>query len=357
MGLRVGVGKKVGGVYVGASKTIGGGSHNKKSGGGCWTVGIAILFFPIAIAYLFAKWAYNKTQQQKAIDPESVWYKQTWGIILMLILFFPVGIYLMWKYGRRWNLYVKIAVSVVFGIFTLFAILSPDNKNNADNSSFLLGNSEESVTVEQAPVKYEANDLAKLINEDKEFKESLKGQKIELTGLVKENKLNDTEIYIEGDFKYGGWYQCEMADKSDVNKVNAGDIAVIEGVVEKCSGHLYMEQCVLIRVETPTEQLTTEKTTVNEATGEATEKVTESETEPPTEEPTEAETEPPTEEETEAEETAPATHEYSINYETGKFHKPSCYTIKDSDNIEAYEGTAEELKEMGYQACKKCNPR
>ena len=342
MGLRIGIGKKIGGVYIGASKTIGGGNHRNKGGGGCWIIGLAILFFPITLIYLFSKWAYNKTKQQQASDPEKVWYKQTWGIILMLVLFFPIGIYLMWKYAKHWNLYIKIAVCVVWGVILIAAFLPHNKKDKADISSSV----PESSQAEVIAVKYDADELAHLIDNDDEFKKSLEGAKIELTGIVKENKLNHSEIYINGDFKSGGWYRCKMLDETDTEKVKPGDIAVIEGTVRGFNGHLNMEDCVLISYETPTE-VPTEK--VTEA---ITEKVTEKPTEKPTAPP---ETESPSNEQ--QEETEVITHEYAINYNTGKFHKPGCYTIEDADNIGTYTGTKEELENQGYEACKKCKPR
>lgn len=73
----------------------------------------------------------EKTQQK-------VWYKKTWGIVLMLVLFFPVGIYLMWKYGKSWNSYIKIAVCIVFGIISISAIISPDKNIEVNNNSIVL---------------------------------------------------------------------------------------------------------------------------------------------------------------------------------------------------------------------------
>lgn len=40
------------------------------------------------------------------------WYEKNAGIILFLIFFFPIGLFLMWKYSR-WNKVAKIAISVV----------------------------------------------------------------------------------------------------------------------------------------------------------------------------------------------------------------------------------------------------
>ena len=134
MGFRIGFGKRIDGFYIGASKEIGGKSGGSKDGPGCLLILLAIIFFPITIIVLFAKWAYEKTQEQKAIDPDSVWYKQTWGIILMLILFFPVGLYLMFKYSG-WNKYVKIAVTVLCCIALLVSWLTDGDSNSDDESS------------------------------------------------------------------------------------------------------------------------------------------------------------------------------------------------------------------------------
>lgn len=52
------------------------------------------------------------------------WYQQTWGIVLLLVLFFPVGIYLMWRYAG-WSKNVKIVVSVIFAIITVSIAMNP----------------------------------------------------------------------------------------------------------------------------------------------------------------------------------------------------------------------------------------
>ena len=54
-------------------------------------------------------------------EPQK-WYQKTFGIILLLIFFFPIGLYLMWRYGK-WNKTVKIVVTaalVIIGIGSLF---------------------------------------------------------------------------------------------------------------------------------------------------------------------------------------------------------------------------------------------
>ena len=99
---------------------------------------------------------------------------------------------------------------------------------------------------------------------------------------------------------------------------------------------------------------------------------TETPTQAPTQTPTEAPTEAPTETATEAptalvpDDPAPdsattpdrAVHDYVINTNTGKFHEPSCSSVKQIKDANRWDftGTREEVIEMGYEPCKRCNP-
>ena len=49
---------------------------------------------------------------------------------------------------------------------------------------------------------------------------------------------------------------------------------------------------------------------------------------------------------------------YIINKNTKKFHKETCESVADINkkNIKEYKGTKESVENMGYEACKSCNP-
>ncbi len=73
----------------------------------------------------------------------------------------------------------------------------------------------------------------------------------------------------------------------------------------------------------------------------------------PTEEPTEEPIREPTPEPTEEPEIT-----YIANENTGKFHYPDCFSV---DRMKEYnkwyfDGTREELIDLGYKPCKKCRP-
>ena len=55
-------------------------------------------------------------------------YEQDWFAVLMLILCFPVGLFLMWKYSK-WHKAAKIIISVFFAIMVIFSDGSKESKN------------------------------------------------------------------------------------------------------------------------------------------------------------------------------------------------------------------------------------
>lgn len=57
-------------------------------------------------------------------------YEQSWFVILMLVLFFPVGLFLMWKYKKNWTKPVKIAVTAGIALLCVISLFSPDKKEN-----------------------------------------------------------------------------------------------------------------------------------------------------------------------------------------------------------------------------------
>lgn len=54
------------------------------------------------------------------------WYQKTGFIILFLILFFPVGLYLMWKY-TDWNKKLKSGITLVVAVIALLSLMPQKN--------------------------------------------------------------------------------------------------------------------------------------------------------------------------------------------------------------------------------------
>ena len=73
----------------------------------------------------------SKNSSQKNNKPK--WYTRTGWIVLLLILFFPVGCFLMWRYKNdKWNPVVKIAATIVGALWFLsiaFGMNGNDDKS------------------------------------------------------------------------------------------------------------------------------------------------------------------------------------------------------------------------------------
>jgi len=66
---------------------------------------------------------------------EKKWYQESSGVILLLLLFFPVGLYLMWKY-TKWSIKAKWIITGVLVLLTFIVgtpdmeLVEPENSEN-----------------------------------------------------------------------------------------------------------------------------------------------------------------------------------------------------------------------------------
>lgn len=68
----------------------------------------------------------KQAPSDKQKQPKKKWYRSNIGIIALIILFFPVGIYLMWRYSN-WKKWLKITLSAIYGFFTLVCVIAALN--------------------------------------------------------------------------------------------------------------------------------------------------------------------------------------------------------------------------------------
>lgn len=100
--------------------------------------------------------------EQQAKENKQI-YEKTWFIILLLIFFFPVGLFLMWKYSQ-WNKAVKIIVTILVGLMVVFTVVSDNSENNdigESDSSISVGSNDSSTQ----PVKTVSKSVQLLMDE------------------------------------------------------------------------------------------------------------------------------------------------------------------------------------------------
>lgn len=70
----------------------------------------------------------------KQNTPETAWYNKTWLVILLCLLFFPVGLYALWK-NENFSKGVKIGVTALILILVIANIASKTGKKDAATAS------------------------------------------------------------------------------------------------------------------------------------------------------------------------------------------------------------------------------
>jgi hypothetical protein len=94
------------------------------------------------------------------------WYQKTWGIVALLVLFFPAGLFLMWKHAK-WN---KVVKSVVTGVFVLLIM----GMMNAEPSATPATQNQNSATSEKPAKEVKQETVYKL-------DEPIQGKSLEVT--------------------------------------------------------------------------------------------------------------------------------------------------------------------------------
>lgn len=131
-------------------------------------------------------------------------YEKTWFIIVMLIVFFPVGLFLMWKFST-WNKVVKIIISVFFGLVIISSLFggSSDDKKPADDKQ----STQQEQQVDQTEPEKEDKQEAKEEPKEEKEEETIEYTEVtvdELYDALEENALKASDTYKDGYYAVTG---------------------------------------------------------------------------------------------------------------------------------------------------------
>ena len=175
--------------------------------------------------------------QSSGLDPngsrnDKKWYQKTGWIIAWLILFFPVGLFLMWKYAD-WKKSVKGIVSALFAFIIIGAALSPsksleDAKLSADTSKVYDINQDVSIKSTITPSDYDIPNSA--------YKTS--GGELKVTDgkiYFKAAEAGTYEVWLECDGVKSNKIKVEVEDKKAIAKQKAEEerIAAEQAAAQK----------------------------------------------------------------------------------------------------------------------------
>ena len=153
-------------------------------------------------------------------------YEKTWFIIVMLIVFFPVGLFLMWKYSN-WNKVVKIIISVIFGlalIVNMFGGSSDDKKPVEDKQPA----KQEQQVDQTEPEKEDTQDVEEKQEEEKEpVKQEEKKDEMDSWTMEQQNCYKSAKNYISFmPFSRNGLIKQLSSDAGDKYPQDVAEFAV-----------------------------------------------------------------------------------------------------------------------------------
>lgn len=298
-------------------------------------------------------------------EPQK-WYQKTFGIILLLIFFFPIGLYLMWRYGK-WNKTVKIVVTAALVIIGIGSLFTPKVKVNSI-----------ALSIPDVQEEYDINtdipvDIV-ITPEDATSKE--------LEYFTSDESVTFENSEIETGSEEGSYEVYVQADgvQSNVITINVVDIAAREKAEKEAEEKRLAEEQAAkeaeekakkeaeekAAAEAEAQRLAEEQAAKEQAEKEAAEKASTSTSVAAVAAGSESQSSSNssglgdennfnTYDNAQQQNTSSS---YVLNTSTMKFHRPSCSSVKKiaPQNYSTSNNSREELISQGYSPCGKCNP-
>ena len=79
------------------------------------------------------------------IQKDLKWYQKKKGILILLVFFFPVGIYQMWKHSDYWSKTIKFTITLLFIVILGIGSKESDNTSYPSNKCLLKGCNNEGI--------------------------------------------------------------------------------------------------------------------------------------------------------------------------------------------------------------------
>ena len=298
-------------------------------------------------------------------EPQK-WYQKTFGIILLLIFFFPIGLYLMWRYGK-WNKTVKIVVTAALVIIGIGSLFTP--KVKVDSITLSIPDVQEEYDINTdipVDIVITPEDAA---SKELEYFTSDESVTFENSEIETGSEEGSYEVYVQAD-----------GVQSNVITINVVDIAAREKAEKEAEEkRLAKEQAAKdaeekakkeaeekAAAEAEAQRLAEEQAAKEQAEKEAATKASTSTSVAAVAAGSESQSSSNssglgdennfnTYDNAQQQNTSSS---YVLNTSTMKFHRPSCSSVKKiaPQNYSTSNNSREELISQGYSPCGKCNP-
>lgn len=188
----------------------------------------------------------------------------TVATIVLLILFFPVGLILMWT-KTDWNKKVKIAISAVFAVLTLIGFIGAGNQSDLPASSAGI----QRIEIEESEVRIDLEDVYNMtssIQVDYSQDHSSEILEGDFVFVFADEGIASAEVQ----YLFDGYFSAEL--RAEGPGTTTMHIETIDGVIKsnEITVEVIGERATLVDMEDETEttETTTRETTTEETTTE-----------------------------------------------------------------------------------------
>lgn len=98
------------------------------------------------------------------METSKKWYQSSFGIIALLVLFFPAGLFLMWAFAN-WNKWVKVVVTGIFVAIIISGVVN-DSKKEVVNAPSVAPVAQTKTQNQQTQTVNYAFDIPSLVGKD-----------------------------------------------------------------------------------------------------------------------------------------------------------------------------------------------
>lgn len=130
------------------------------------------------------------------MQQKEKWYQKTIWIVILLIVFFPVGLFLMWKYSD-WGKWMKIGLTVFLALTFISTLL--DGGSNSNSSATTSDHVQPQLVKDEVPIEKEApkTTLEKIKDKKKNAEISIDGSVL----YIRENMKRSKRAYYHTEAK------------------------------------------------------------------------------------------------------------------------------------------------------------
>lgn len=212
----------------------------------------------------------------QSVSPQNKekWHQRTAFTVIMLILFFPVGLVLMWVYRKNWKTAVKVIISVLCAIIILPAVFG-DDSDSQNEDAVVYENQDEAQNndgdeaenpLETELEQFNSGEYAYISNDDlSAYAVNMPGEKVYVVTQVDDMKDGRIQSTLDDGFMMSNFNVEDNYDKYS-ELISVDDVVAIAGTVSETTDYsiagksVDLNDCIVFAIGDDAEEYRKEST-------------------------------------------------------------------------------------------------